>query len=104
MKLHHAAVCVVLLVATAAEARAQQTIVAPSRSIDWSKAGVTGGIPSRTTICATLNPGATAAQITSAIAVCPAGQVVKLNQGTYNLEDGIRFNGRNNVTLRGAGP
>src|SRR5439155_14189653 len=60
--------------------------------------------PSRTTICATLNPGATAAQINSAIASCASGQVVFLNTGTYTLSSGIRFNNKRNVTLRGAGP
>lgn len=81
-----------------------QSLIAPSRRIDWSKAGVEGGIPVRTTICATLNPGATAAQINSAIASCPAGQVVFLNAGTYNLTTGIVWNNKNTVTLRGAGP
>jgi len=82
----------------------QQTIVASTRSVDWSAVGVPGGISTRTTVCATLNPGATAAQINSAISACPSGQVVKLNAGTYNLSTGIRFGGKNNVTLRGAGP
>jgi hypothetical protein len=53
-------------------------IIDPARATDWSTAGVTGDIPNRTTICATLNPGATAAQINSAIASCPSGQVVQL--------------------------
>src|SRR3954466_12165616 len=81
-----------------------QTIVSPSRTIDWSQAGVPDGIPRRTTICATLNPGATAAQINGAIASCPSGQVVKLSAGTFNLSAGIVFNNKSNVTLRGAGP
>src|SRR6267142_281330 len=76
-------------------------IVAPTRATDWSTAGVMGGIPSRTTICSTLNPGATPAQINSAIASCPAGQVVSLNAGTYNLSSSIVM--RDNVTLRGQG-
>ena len=75
----------------AAPARAQQTIVAASRSVDWSNAGVAGGVPSRATVCATLSPGATAAQINSAIAGCPGGQVVKLNAGTYTLSSAITF-------------
>src|ERR1700704_5239528 len=90
-----------LCFATYAEA---QSIISASRRINWSQAGVPGGIPTRTTTCATLNPGATAAQINSAIAACPSGQVVKLNAGTYNLSTGIIFNNKNNVTLRGAGP
>jgi hypothetical protein len=92
-----------LLLSLSANAVAQQSIVAPSRSIDWSRAGAEGGIPTRTTNCATLNPGATAAQINAAIANCPSGQVVKLNAGTFNLSTGITFS-KSNVTLRGAGP
>ncbi len=95
-----------VLLCSSAVAHAQQWsgIIDPSRAIDWSQAGVVGGIPSRTSICATLNPGATAAQINSAIANCPSGQVVYLNAGTYNLAGGIVFNNQSNVTLRGAGP
>lgn len=76
-------------------------IIDPSRAIDWTKAGVTGGIPNRTTICATLSSSATASQINSAISSCPAGQVVKLNPGNYTVNGGLRM--RNNVTLRGSG-
>ena len=90
-----------LCLGTCAEA---QTIISSSRTIDWSQAGVIGGIPSRATNCATLNPGATAAQINSAIASCASGQVVFLSAGTYTLSSGIRFNNKRNVTLRGAGP
>src|SRR3954464_2448466 len=68
-----------------AASAAAQSPISSSRRIDWSAAGVPGGIPARTTVCATFNPGATAAQINSAIAACPAGQVVLLNAGTYNL-------------------
>lgn len=78
-------------------------IIAPSRAIDWSQAGVVGGIPNRTTICATLSAGATSAQINSAIASCPAGQVVSLGPGTYGGLSGVDFTGHPNVTLRGAG-
>ena len=78
-------------------------VLDPSRAIDWSASGVVGGIPQRTTICSTLSPGATAAQINTAIANCPSGQVVFLSAGTYNLSGGINFNGKSNVTLRGAG-
>jgi hypothetical protein len=87
-----------------AMASAQQSIIASSRSIDWRSAGVPGDVQSRTTICSTLGPDATADQISGAIAACPAGQVVKLTAGTYNLSAGIRFGGKSDVTLRGAGP
>src|SRR5713226_165950 len=92
-----------ILFGLSANALAQQTIVAPSRSIDWTKAGA-GPIPPRLTICQTLNPGATAAQINAAIANCPSGQTVFLSAGTYNLSAAITFAAHNNATLRGAGP
>jgi hypothetical protein len=76
-------------------------ILDPSRAVDWTQAGVVGGIPTRTTICSTLSSGASAAQINSAISSCPSGQVVFLNAGTYNLSTGIVM--KSNVTLRGSG-
>jgi hypothetical protein len=92
--------CILIGISTRVQA---QTIIDPSRTIDWSKAGIVGGIPVRTTICATLNPGATYTQINSAIAACTNG-VVYLNAGTYTLSGGINFGGKSNVTLRGGGP
>ena len=70
--------------------------------IDWTAAGAT--IVTRTVQCASLGPTATAAQINSAIAGCPAGQVVFLGAGSYSLTTGLIFNNKSNVTLRGAGP
>src|SRR2546423_1913309 len=97
-------VVTLLIALTSTRTAFAQSVIDPSRKIDWSQAGVAGGIPNRTTICGTaLNPGATAAQINSAIAACPSGQVVFLNAGTYNLSSGIIFNNKSNVTLRGAG-
>ncbi len=92
-----------LIVAAPIVAHAQpwSGILSPSRAVDWSNAGVPGGIPTRTTICSTLNPGATTAQIQSAINSCPANQVVFLNAGTYNI-GGLSIT-RSNITLRGAG-
>src|SRR5919109_2896016 len=80
-----------------------QAQIDSARRIDWSNVGIPSGIPNRTTVCATLNPGVTAAQINSAIAACDDG-VVQLNAGTYSLATGIDFAGNSNVTLRGAGP
>lgn len=71
-----------------------------SRRIDWSYSGVPGGIPNRTTVCASLNAGASASAINSAISACNNG-VVKLNAGTYSVT-GISMS-KSNVTLRGAG-
>lgn len=73
------------------------------RTITWQgNVGVEGGIPSRTTICSTLNPGATNSQINSALSSCPSGQVVYLNAGIYTITGSITI--PSNKTLRGAGP
>ena len=71
------------------------------RKMDWSTAGVPGGIPYRTTIYQSFSPGATAAQINSALSSCPSNQVVFLNAGSYSLSSKLTIN-RNGVTLRGA--
>lgn len=90
-------------------------IIPQDRRIDWSQAGIPGGIPQRTTICAAINAitygngttDATAA-IQNAINSCPANQVVYLPAGTYSVSSptGLEtiLNMRSNVTLRGAGP
>ncbi len=98
-----AALAVAMLLTVAPSGAAQTGIIDPGRRVDWTTVGIPGGIPNRATICATLNPGATAAQINNAIAACNNG-VVFLNAGTYNLSTGIDFAGHSNVTLRGAGP
>jgi hypothetical protein len=83
-------------------------VLDPSRAIDWSKAGA-GTIPKRTTICASIAPYGTSTSpaspstINNAIASCPEGQVVALGAGTFYLSSGIIFDGKNNITLRGAG-
>jgi hypothetical protein len=94
---------VLLSISAYSHAQNWNGLIAPARAVDWSQVGIPGGIPSRSTICATLNPGASASQINSAIASCPSGQVVYLSAGTYNLSSGIDFANRSNVTLRGAG-
>ena len=94
---------VLLCLPTYSRAQTNPEIIPADRRIDWSQAGIPGGIPNRTTICATFNPGAPAAQINKAIAACTNG-VVYLNAGTYTLSSGITFGGTSNVTLRGAGP
>jgi hypothetical protein len=79
-------------------------IVNATRAVDWSTAGVSGGIPTRTTVCTTIAAySGTAATINSALATCPSGQVVALGAGTFTLSTGITSSGVHNVTLRGAG-
>jgi peptidoglycan hydrolase-like protein with peptidoglycan-binding domain len=74
-----------------------------------------GGIPDRTTICATIQPEGSAGapvaptDINNAIQSCPAGDVVKLAAGSFYLNSPIALadfsypDSVDNVTLRGAG-
>ena len=56
------------------------------------------GLPDRTTVFSTLNPGA---NIQNAINSCPEGQVVVLNAGTFTISSTLQLN--KGVVLRGAG-
>lgn len=85
---------------SASPCQAWKPLLDPGRAIDWSAAGV-GGIPPRTTICATLTPAAGVDKIDAALAACPAGQTVLLQSGTYRITGTIHIPA--NVTLRGAG-
>src|SRR5262249_23589303 len=68
-------------------AAAQTPPVIPTvRNFPWNPGMMTkGGIPSRTTICATLSPsgGDDSTAIQAALDSCPSNQVVKLNAGTF---------------------
>jgi hypothetical protein len=84
-----------------------------SRAVDWSKAGISGGIPARTTQCGstiaaygTSASPISASTINAAIAACPSGEFVSLGAGTFYLSDSIAFwtsAATSNVTLRGQG-
>ena len=63
-------------------------------------AGVSGGIPNRTSIYTTLTSSATCSQINSAIANCPSNSVVHLSAGTYAISAPILLQ-KDGVTLRG---
>ena len=60
--------------------------------VNWAMAGLqsVGGIPHRTTVCATVNPTGGGADdftnIQNAINSCPAGQVVELGAGTFTVK------------------
>jgi len=83
-------------------------VIPLARRTTWNP-GIPGGIPSKTTICATVNAAtfgngttdATSA-IQSAINGCPAGQVVFLPAGTYATSSTLNLD--HGVVLRGAGP
>jgi hypothetical protein len=79
-------------------------------SANWRMAGMlsVGGIPARTTVCATVNPLGggqdDTARIQSAIDSCPVGQVVMLSVGTFTVSEGSTIQLSRAVTLRGNGP
>ena len=87
-----------------------------NRRTVWNP-GIPGGIPTRTTLCATVTPAYAASlgltafdidgsgdarpAIQNAMDSCAAGQVVYLPPGTYRLNDALFF--KSGITLRGAG-
>ena len=77
-------------------------VLATNRAIDWSQAGIPGGIPTRTTVCATVTAGASTATIQTAVNNCPVGQVVSFGAGSFTLTTSLRVN--KGVVLRGQGP
>lgn len=86
-----------------ASAQLWSGLLDPSRAIDWSAAGVKGGIPTNYTLCATINPGTSAASMNSTIAGCANNTYVLLTSGTYSLSQSIEIH-RSNVLVVGAGP
>ncbi len=86
-----------LMVPTTAYAQLWTGIIDPSRAIDWSKAGIPGGIPNRTTICSTINAATygngtsdATGGIQTALNGCPSGQVVSLSAGTFLIRPASR--------------
>jgi hypothetical protein len=84
--------------------------VFPADRVTQWKPGVTynGGIPSRTTSCATLSAATygngssdASSAIQAALNACPAGQVVTLGPGTFLVNTFLRIGKA--ITLRGAG-
>jgi hypothetical protein len=79
-------------------------------SANWSSAGMlsVGGIPNRTTACATVSPlgsgKSDTTNIQNAVNACPLGQVVQLAAGTFTIAEGSYVALNKGITLRGAGP
>jgi hypothetical protein len=86
-------------------------ILNQSRAIDWTSAGIPGGLPdSSWTQCGSTIAAytGTADTINNAIAACGNGnngqnQYVLLGPGTFNLSSAIAFNSKGNFVLRGSG-
>jgi hypothetical protein len=79
-------------------------------SLNWQKAGMAavGGIPSRTTVCATVNPigggSSDFTNIQNAINACPAGQVVQLGSGAFSVQmSDLPIRIPTGIVLRGTG-
>jgi len=101
-----------LLCAIPSLAAAQQWsgILDPTRAIDWSAAGVPGGIPSgswtqsgSTILASTLGNGASDATsgIQTALNACGTNHFVLLGAGTFRINTFLSI--PNNCVLRGAG-
>jgi hypothetical protein len=79
-------------------------------SANWRMAGLLslGGIPNRTTVCATVRPLGNrqddTKNIQTAIDNCPLGQVVSISAGIFTISDGNFVLLNKGITLRGAGP
>lgn len=80
-------------------------ILAPSRAVDWTNAGIPGGVPSGSwTQCgSTLSAGASTTTIQTAINNCTSNHYVLFGAGTFTLTAAIHVNA-SNVELRGSGP
>jgi len=81
-----------------------QSIIPADRNFPWNPGMMSkGGIPSRTTVCATLSPsgGNDTTAIQAALDSCPANQVVMLNAGTFTVNNYLLIH--SSITLRGAG-
>ncbi|HSU07521.1 MAG TPA: hypothetical protein VLI93_18300, partial [Acetobacteraceae bacterium] len=104
--------CAGSLGGTTASCQADNSILPPDRaaSANWHKAGMlsSGGIPNRTTACATVSPLGGGRddtnKIQNAIESCPPGQVVQLAAGTFTIAEGNFVQVDRGITLRGAGP
>ena len=80
-------------------------ILAPSRAVDWSTAGVQGGIPSGswTQSGSTISSGASTSTIQTALNACSGNHYVLLGSGSFTLSASLAIN-TNGCELRGSGP
>ncbi len=95
------AIAILLILSTHSYGQLSSGVLAKGRAVDWSNAGLPGGIPSRTSICANVLTSDTTAQIQSKMNSCPQNGVVLFPAGTWNLTSPIYAN--KGIVLRGAG-
>jgi hypothetical protein len=86
------------------------TALGPDRRTLWNP-GASGGIPTRRTVCRTVDAATygngssdATAGIQAAIDACPAGQVVQLSAGAFTINGGNYLLLNRGITLRGSGP
>lgn len=84
------------------------TILSSDRAMNWTYAGIPGGVPTgwsdcTNTACNTAFSTPTTANIDAALAGAPDNTVVRIPAGTHSMTGSINAN-RSNVILRGAGP
>lgn len=92
-------------------------VIPASRMVDWTQAGVPGGIPARSTIfvnvltttntnykCAGDGVTDDSGKISNAIDDCPSNQVIYMPTAIYNFQNGIFKASRNYFSIRGDGP
>jgi hypothetical protein len=84
------------------------TLIPADRLTTWNP-GVPGGVPSLTTVCATVNAatygngaGDATAAIQAALDGCPVGQVVMLSAGNFSISNTLKIT--KGIVLRGQGP
>lgn len=91
------------------QAAGSSGIIPSDRMTTWNPGlNAVGGIPSRTTICATINASTygngsqdASPGIQVAMNECPVGQVVQLSAGTFTVNNYVLIS--KGITLRGAG-
>jgi len=98
----------VLGVGLAIASPATAAILPPDRLTTWNP-GVPGGVPARTTVCATVNASTygnglsdATAGIQAALDGCPVGQVVSLSAGNFLITSALQIS--KGIVLRGQGP
>jgi hypothetical protein len=99
---------ILLCLSVSSHAQLSSGIISSSRAVDWTQAGIPGGLPDGSwTQCGSTIAAysGTAAAITNALAQCGANQYVLLGPGIFTLSTGINFpaNTTGHVVLRGSG-
>ena len=103
---------VVFGLSISSQAQLWSGVLAPARGIDWTHAGVTGGISSASwTQCgSTIAPYGSSANpqsaspINTALAACGPNTYVQLGAGSFYLSTGIVITQKSHIVLRGSGP